>query len=70
MTRPGGDVFNTRCAISYHKQAADKIKVVCMVGSVDGSLRGSTFLVYLFIRLARISYGRFIAVSYKFKMST
>jgi hypothetical protein len=29
-----------------------------------------TFLVYLFIRFARISYGRFIAISYKFKLST
>jgi hypothetical protein len=29
-----------------------------------------TLLVYLFIRFAHISYGRFIAVRYKFKLST
>jgi hypothetical protein len=29
-----------------------------------------TLLVYLFIRFARISYGRFIAIRYKFKLST
>jgi hypothetical protein len=29
-----------------------------------------TLLVYLFIRLARISYGLFIAIRYKFKLST
>ena len=29
-----------------------------------------TSLVYLFIRLACVSYGRFIAISYKFKLST
>jgi hypothetical protein len=28
-----------------------------------------TFLEYLFIRFARISYGRFIAMRYKFKLS-
>jgi hypothetical protein len=27
-------------------------------------------LVYLFIRFSRISYGRFIAIRYKFKRST
>ena len=35
-----------------------------------GNLCSRTFLVYLFIRFARISYGRFIAVPYKFKLST
>jgi len=34
------------------------------------SLCSRTFLVYLFIRFARISYGRFIAVRYTFKLST
>jgi len=29
-----------------------------------------TFLIYLFIRFAGISYGRFIAIRYKFKLST
>jgi hypothetical protein len=29
-----------------------------------------TFSVYFFIRFARISYGRFIAIRYKFKRST
>jgi hypothetical protein len=29
-----------------------------------------TFLVYLFIRFARINYRRFIAMRYKFKPST
>jgi hypothetical protein len=29
-----------------------------------------TFLVYLFIRFACISYGRFIAIRCKFKLST
>jgi hypothetical protein len=29
-----------------------------------------TFLVYLFISVARISYGRFIAIRYKFKRPT
>jgi hypothetical protein len=33
-------------------------------------LCGQTFLVYLFIRFARISYRRFIAICYKFKHST
>jgi hypothetical protein len=28
------------------------------------------FLVYLLIRFARISYGRFVAIRYKFKHST
>jgi len=29
-----------------------------------------TFLVYLVIRFVRISYGRFIAIRYEFKLST
>jgi len=29
-----------------------------------------TYLVYLFIRFAGVSYGRFIAIRYKFKLPT
>jgi hypothetical protein len=35
----------------------------CLMGS-------RTLLLYLFIRFARISYGRFIAIRYHFKRST
>ena len=35
-----------------------------------GSLCSRTFLVYLFIRFAHIGYGPFIAIRYKFKLST
>jgi len=36
----------------------------------DVSGCSQTFLVYSFIRFARISYGQFIAICYKFKLST
>jgi len=43
---------------------------VASVREVAEKVRSRTFLVYLFIRFACISYGRFIAIRYKFKLST
>jgi len=31
---------------------------------------GRTFLIYLFLRFAGVSYGRFIAVRFEFNLST
>jgi len=42
---------------------------VASVREVAEKVCSRTFLVYLFIRFACISYGRFIVICYKFKLS-
>jgi len=37
---------------------------------LKGSLCSGTFLVYLFLRFACVSYGRLIAIHYRFNLST
>jgi hypothetical protein len=44
--------------------------MITVSSRVVSSAYSRTFLVYLFIGFARISYGRFIAMRYKFKRST
>jgi len=43
---------------------------VASVREVAEKVCSRTFLAYLFIGFACISYGRFIAIRYKFKLST